>query len=246
MSLDRIQRNWEAFGRQDPLWAILTWPDKRDGRWDREEFFATGRQEVAAMLQRTRALAPTVRTGRALDFGCGVGRLSRALRASFDQVHAVDIAQSMIDQARKLDREQTVTWHCNQADDLGRFVDDHFDLIYSSITLQHLPRRLAAGYVAEFGRILAPGGVTVFQLPERLRNKRSRHPVRRLLGYVAGPIRGALRRLQSRGPIMEMHGTPRAEVTDWLARAGLEVLAVDDNTMAGADWFSAIYFARKP
>ena len=41
--LDEIRRNWEAFGRDDPLWAILTVPAMRGGLWDPAAFMATGR-----------------------------------------------------------------------------------------------------------------------------------------------------------------------------------------------------------
>ena len=247
MSLARIRRNWEAFGREDPLWAILTWSDKQHGRWQLGEFFATGEVEVVTMLTRARALLPGLQAQRALDFGCGVGRLTRALAATFAEVHGVDVAASMIQKAQELEVDVphpgSIHWHHNTHDDLRCFDDGMFDLIYSNITLQHLPRELAQRYVTEFARITAAGGLVVFQLPERLRRTRNRNPVRRALGYVTGPLRTWLRRVTQRGPAMEMHGTPRKEVQRWLAAAGLEVLAIDANTMAGADWDSALYYA---
>lgn len=39
--------------------------------------------------------------GVALDFGCGVGRLTRALAAFFDRATGVDISSSMIEEAKK-------------------------------------------------------------------------------------------------------------------------------------------------
>ena len=36
----------------------------------------------------------------ALDFGCGIGRLSQALAEHFDQVYGVDISPKMIELAR--------------------------------------------------------------------------------------------------------------------------------------------------
>jgi hypothetical protein len=72
MDLSQLQQHWDAFGRSDPLWAILTDPDRRGNRWDPVEFFETGRQEVAAIFQRAAAFNLPVRRHRALDFGCGV------------------------------------------------------------------------------------------------------------------------------------------------------------------------------
>jgi hypothetical protein len=50
MELERLQQSWNAFGEQDPLWAILTIPDRRGGRWDLDEFLATGRADVDEVL----------------------------------------------------------------------------------------------------------------------------------------------------------------------------------------------------
>lgn len=41
MNLELLRENWEVFGDQDPLWAILTDPSRRGGRWDLEEFLQT-------------------------------------------------------------------------------------------------------------------------------------------------------------------------------------------------------------
>src|SRR6185436_3396874 len=40
--------------------------------------------------------------------------------------------------------------------------------IYSRLVLQHMEARYAKAYIAEFMRILAPGGALVFQLPDSL------------------------------------------------------------------------------
>ena len=49
MRLRSQQRHWEQLAAQDPLWAILTDPQKKDGGWNRDEFFASGRVEAAAL-----------------------------------------------------------------------------------------------------------------------------------------------------------------------------------------------------
>ena len=47
MEIKELQRNWDSFGTTDPLWAILTVPNKRHNKWDQDEFFATGVTEIA-------------------------------------------------------------------------------------------------------------------------------------------------------------------------------------------------------
>src|SRR3954466_15239886 len=79
VALAQLRNTWQALGEDDPLWAILSQPDKRGGRWDADTFFAAGEQEVAAILAHCAALARPQAHRLALDFGCGVGRLTRAL-----------------------------------------------------------------------------------------------------------------------------------------------------------------------
>ncbi len=169
MELDELQRDWEEFGRIDPLWAILTDPSKKDNRWDIEEFFATGQAEIECLMDHIAALPVALRRGRALDFGCGVGRLTQALCAHFAECVGVDIAGSMIERARAYNRfGDRCQYRVNAADELRLFANGRFDLVYSNIVLQHIPPRYSARYIREFFRILAPGGLAVFQLPSEV------------------------------------------------------------------------------
>jgi SAM-dependent methyltransferase len=173
MELKELQKNWTEFGRSDPLWAILTLPDKRNGKWQLHDFFQTGEQEIAGLLHDVQELRLPLRRGRALDFGCGVGRLTQALCCHFEHCWGVDIAPSMIKLANKYNRYgPRCSYILNEADDLGIFADNHFDFIYTTIVLQHMEPRYSRKYIAEFLRILAPGGVLVFQIPsERIQGQ---------------------------------------------------------------------------
>src|SRR5262245_1965673 len=84
---------WDAVGRTNPLGAILT-RDGALGEWALDEFWQTGRDEVARFLQERARVAANAPTTRALDFGCGVGRISRALSGYCDHVTGVDVAES--------------------------------------------------------------------------------------------------------------------------------------------------------
>ena len=167
MELERLQQHWNAFGEQDPLWAILAFPDKRGGAWDLEEFFATGRADVDDVLRLLADRGIAIERGRALDFGCGVGRLTRALAEHFDSCDGVDLAGSMIERARELNTNgDRVRFHHNAVPDLRLFGDGSFDFILSRLVLQHMEPELMRGYMREFVRVLRPGGVAVFNVPE--------------------------------------------------------------------------------
>ena len=74
MNLHDLQRHWDAFGEQDPMWAILTDPARKGRRWTAEEFFATGIAEIEALMAEARGFGLPVDRRRALDFGCEIGR----------------------------------------------------------------------------------------------------------------------------------------------------------------------------
>jgi SAM-dependent methyltransferase len=166
VDLKQLQKNWDEFGRIDPLWAILTSPDRKGGKWDPEEFFASGRREIDHIMRRAQALALPALRETALDFGCGVGRLTQALCAWFERCRGVDIAPSMIALARQ---HNTCGVKCeyvlNTQNNLRIFPDRSFDFVYSSIVLQHMEPRYSTSYIREFVRVLRPRGLVVFQLP---------------------------------------------------------------------------------
>lgn len=173
MELTDLAKHWTTFGRTDPLWAVLSDPSKKFGRWDPEEFMASGRAEIGAVMARVDAAAKrggfrVGQGGRALDFGCGVGRLTLALSECYPQVDGVDIAPTMIDAARKMVPEQGaprhLRFHLNETSDLSLFSDSSFDFVYTSHVLQHMEPRYSKAYIAEFFRILRPEGVALFEL----------------------------------------------------------------------------------
>ncbi len=79
MTLKDVQKTYEDYGRDDPLYAVLSRKDAKDDKWDVEEFFADGRREISEAMAHLAQLDVAVNKGRAMDFGCGVGRLTQAL-----------------------------------------------------------------------------------------------------------------------------------------------------------------------
>lgn len=166
MDLAELQRNWDAFGRIDPLWAILTTPRLRGNRWDPAEFFSTGRDDVAGVMNDAARLGVPRKCGRALDFGCGVGRLTQALANYVEHAVGVDIAPSMIELARRYNvHGSRCEYIVNDSDNLSRFADQTFDIVYTGRVLQHVAPQYAEQYIREFVRVLAPGGYLSFDVP---------------------------------------------------------------------------------
>jgi ubiquinone/menaquinone biosynthesis C-methylase UbiE len=168
-SLNRLRENWEGFAQADPLWAICTDSSRRDNKWTKEEFLATGNTEIGRVIEylQSLGLVPDP-TAAALDFGCGVGRLTRALSHHFRECWGVDISPTMVRLAREFNHDRDrCHFLLNESDDLGRFPEGNFGFIYTSIVLQHIERKLVERYLLEMIRVLKAGGIFVFQVPER-------------------------------------------------------------------------------
>ncbi len=239
---DRYKEQWEALGRTDPYWAVLSHPEKKGDRWDRAEFFATGEAEIAAVLERLDMLNASPAPGTALDFGCGVGRLCRALSARFERVVGVDVSEAMLAEARTVGVDLVnVEYVRNDGETLADVPDRSIDLLYSNLVLQHMPRARQLAFIADFCRVVRPGGVLVFQTP-------SRHDLGTLKGWLhrlAGNRGVNLIRRMRHGPdgVMELHCLRRREVLAALATAGATVLGVERNTEAGLGFVSYRYMA---
>jgi ubiquinone/menaquinone biosynthesis C-methylase UbiE len=256
----KLASTWDKLGEKDAMWAIYSDdPAKLGGGWKAEDFFETGRLEIAGVVSRLETLGKRPPFRKVLDFGCGVGRLSRALAAFSETVVALDIAPSMIQQGRALHPNvSNIEWSLNQQTDLSAFGDGTFDVIYTNIVLQHMPTRFAKLYIAEFFRVAEQGGHIVFQLPndEALTLKRSlanfvyNEVVPRLPSSLLLAIRR--RRYPSASdeslrdlPFMQMHGMKRREVVAYVESLGGVIEDTEANADAGAGWESVRYFARK-
>jgi glycosyltransferase involved in cell wall biosynthesis/ubiquinone/menaquinone biosynthesis C-methylase UbiE len=234
----KIQQSWDRFGIEDPFWAVLTNPDKKGGGWSEAEFFDIGRHDIRAALQRITALGIGLNFEKALDFGCGPGRLTQALAGHFREVHGVDIAPSMIAKAHELNKYGgRCVYHLNDRPDLRLFDANTFDLVYSWLVLQHMPKQLALGYISEFARVTKPGGVMVFQIPDRRQQARP--------GANVGREDLPMEFWQGLEPIMLMCETPYTEVVKVLEEAGARVIEAEEDGRADPTVVFCYYVARK-
>jgi ubiquinone/menaquinone biosynthesis C-methylase UbiE len=223
----RNKQYWEEMGALDPFWAILSDPSKKFNRWDPEEFFQTGRDEITALMGRLSAYGLHVPRRSALDFGCGVGRLTQALADHFDRVTGIDISAAMTTRARELNKKGE---RCDfvTSDSLTLpFPSASFDLIYTRIVLQHIPRPMILEYVAEFIRVLRPQGAIVMQVPSRIPVINRVQP--RTLGYallrkMGFPERFVFEKLGLH-PI-RMNFVPEQEMIAHIERHGGKVISV--------------------
>lgn len=135
----------------------------------------------------------------------------------------------------------------NVSDNLEVFPDSSFDLVYSSIVLQHVPSRcLILHCIAEFLRVVKPGGIVVFQLPSflpyrnRLQLRRRVYAMLRSLSVPAGFLYQG-----GRLSPMRMQFVPEQQVIDAIRTHGAEVLSVSRSDRGVAGLVSCTYFVKK-
>lgn len=205
--------DWNILGETEPYFAVLTedrFLRQQMSDDDREAFFATGEADVARLFE----LIPNVAPGSALDFGCGVGRLTRALAKRVDRVAGVDAAESMLRLARANVPNATFS---------STIPDQQFDLIISLIVFQHIPVRLGERLLDELLSHLEAGGVAALHFTFRrpgsflrriARSIRARVP---LVHRISQRIRG-----ERPMPYMQMNEYDPSRVIAIMRRHGCE------------------------
>lgn len=243
MSFEQVRKDWTTLGGEDPLWAVYVAADKRGRRWDADTFFELGRSDVARARDRLAALGLSTTWDRALDFGCGAGRLSQALAEHAGEVVGLDVAPPMLEQARSFDRSWgRVTFVLGDDPDLRAFPDASFDLVFTERVLQHLPRQALETYLTEFVRVLRPGGVAWVHCTTR--------PTWSLRGIVwrvapAPLIRWAQRRLLGYPAPMSMTGVSERRIAELVAVHGGEVVDAIPVTEPETHWQARRYIIRR-
>jgi ubiquinone/menaquinone biosynthesis C-methylase UbiE len=156
---DRMREDWNERARIDAHFYVAF-----GGRDQTEaEFLATAADVLRSLdgqLKRFPAKANR-RAWRALEIGCGPGRLMRPLSRHFGEIHGVDVSDEMIALGRRrLEDIAHAHFHTTDGATLPQFADESFDFIYSYAVFQHIPSRdVVLEYMREIRRLLKPGGV---------------------------------------------------------------------------------------
>jgi 2-polyprenyl-3-methyl-5-hydroxy-6-metoxy-1,4-benzoquinol methylase len=159
-------KEWEKFGRKDPYYGVMTCDKFRKKNLDEKhltEFFQSGRDHVEYILDTIRAsVHPGFSPSRVLDFGCGVGRCAIPLAGVCPVVVGVDVSDATLEEARNNCTKQSLTnlEFYTSDDDLSN-VPGKYDLIHSTFTIQHIPRRRGEKIFKRLVELLSDDGVAV-------------------------------------------------------------------------------------
>jgi ubiquinone/menaquinone biosynthesis C-methylase UbiE len=104
-------------------------------------------------------------TLQCVEIGCGAGRLTSALAGDFERVHALDVSQERIEQARCVCDSAVVEFHLVRQAAIPA-PPDSTDLCISTHVFQHISdRRVTHAYLTESFRVLRPGACLLIHLP---------------------------------------------------------------------------------
>src|ERR1700680_3440876 len=156
---ERMRRDWNDRAQEDAHYYVAF--GSRDQ--DEEGFLATAAdlvQLIEAELKRFPKKANR-RAWRALEIGCGPGRLMKPLARNFGEIHGVDVSDEMIRLAReRLRGIPHAHGHATNGASLAQFADSSVDFVYSYAVFQHIPsREVVLEYMHEICRVLKPGGI---------------------------------------------------------------------------------------
>jgi SAM-dependent methyltransferase len=150
--------DWRELGASNPYWGVISHPNflRENLTPERlDEFYASGSFHIDPIVADLARLVGKPPSGRALDFGCGVGRLAEAMTAYADEVVGYDISPGMLELARA--RKGKATY-------VDALPDGPFDWINSFIVFQHIPPERGLEILRQLLARLAVGGAVSLQL----------------------------------------------------------------------------------
>jgi ubiquinone/menaquinone biosynthesis C-methylase UbiE len=154
-----MRADWNERAREDAHYYVAF-----GGRDQDEEGFDATAADVLRYLESELKRLPrnaNHRAWRALEIGCGPGRLIKPLSRHFGEIHGVDVSDEMIRLAReRLAHIPHAHFHPTNGASLDRFADDSFEFVYSYAVFQHIPSHdVVLEYMREVRRVLKPGGI---------------------------------------------------------------------------------------
>lgn len=235
--LRHIRSVWTALGTSRPHWSVVSTPDFTPDKIEQtiDRFNQSGLSEfqnLKRLLSRLQIKIPT--GGLALEYGCGVGRVTRWLASLFETVVAVDISESHLALAGCYFRDEKID---NIA--LKRIASHEdiailpaFDFLYSKIVLQHNPPPIIYMILDILLDKLNPGGTGIVQVPTYAKDYVFR--VEEYLTAMSGMEK------------MEMHVLPQPVIFDLLdSHRCLPREVFRDHLAATVDFVSTTFIFQK-
>jgi len=157
LSSEQMKADWDERAKHGTLRYVT-------GGMDEAEFDASGVEDVALLLSD---VTPHLNSHeRALDIGCGPGRMLLPLGAHFREVWGTDVSAEMIAQGRgRIGHHEHVHLLETSGSGLDGVPSDHFDFCFSMYALECIgDRQIIARNFEEAWRVLRVGGLIKLQV----------------------------------------------------------------------------------
>jgi len=164
-------RNWRRWGAEDPYYGVVSHPQfsGRNIDQNRNLFFNSGEEFIARILAKAdRCFAGVRKNGFALDFGCGVARLTVPLARRFSHVDGLDVSPGMLEEARRNCKSfglGNVEFYLSNGD--FAHWPRQYDFVNSYIVLQHIPRRRGYAIIDRLLGLVTVGGIAMLHVSLR-------------------------------------------------------------------------------
>jgi SAM-dependent methyltransferase len=241
---DSPSDTWKHFGENDPYFGVISHDKFRSPNLNentREEFFEAGRREIERLMSVFEKIP--FATSRALDFGCGVGRLTNALSPIFLSVVGVDISPHML---REAERNTNLAGLTNVTFDTDIPKGEHFEFVHSLYVLQHIDKRYRESTLSRLWDAVSPNGIMAVQIPTKYiggRLVRLLRIARDIVPFIQVPL-NILRGDNWNRPGMQMNLYDLNEISFFLLRSGatsITLIRHDSDQRA----FSGVYVIVK-
>lgn len=250
--VDRSDKTWEKIAQSNPYFGVLTDEQYRADQLNdaaMAEFFDSGEAHVReTMTKSERLLHCTLERRRALDFGCGAGRLVIPMASRFTDVVGVDVSPAYLALAKEnCDKRALSNVRLVQSLAALDAEAGSFDFVHSHLVFFHIPRRRGLQLIRQLIGLLAPGGAGSVQVLYRRDIGRGRRALNVARKYFL-PLHWLLN-IAARRPafdlMMQANEYPLNDALTALTDMGVGSVHVE---MSRVDegCFANLYFRRPP
>ena len=236
-------KDWKKWGEKDPYFGVVSHPEFRSGsiEQNRDGFFNSGEKFVANVLsQADRCFGGVKQRTSALDFGCGVGRLTIPLARRFKHVDGADVSAFMLDEARnncKLFAINNARFHLTNGKIDHAEWPRRYDFVNSYIVLQHIPVRRGYAIINSLLSLLNDGGIAMLHVSLRRKLPPMRAAVYQIRHRVpfAGYALNLLQRKPFLAPQMQMNEYDLVRVLEIFSHHDLKEVSMTGENHQGVE-----------
>ncbi|RJQ64723.1 MAG: class I SAM-dependent methyltransferase [Stygiobacter sp.] len=243
-------KHWNKFGEDDPYFGVLSDEKYRLNVFTdsaKEEFFSTGYQHVDSIVKKIEVhLNRSFKPNKALDYGCGVGRVLIPLSKYSNEALGVDVSDAMLTECKlNCIKNKITNIRLLNASEYSANFSEKVDFIHSYIVFQHIPVRRGISILLKLLDNLSENGIGVLHFTYSKKNNLNWfiEMIRNNVPIVSNII-NAIKRRNLNYPTMQMNSYNINRILVILQKYGIGEFYCDF-TDHGKDLGVIIYFEKK-